>query len=65
MQKDVQKQVIVLVSHHKAIKHLIKFASKHTGTKIEKVFSPDYCFSMKFTFDSTPTDEENFTLRKF
>ncbi len=31
VQNALQKQVIVLVSHHKAIKHLVKYANHRTG----------------------------------
>lgn len=65
VQKELQKQVIVLVSHHKAIKHLIKYAIQRTGIQMGKVKDPDYCFTMKFVFDSTPTETEQFTLRTF
>ena len=63
--KELNKQVIVLVSHHKGIKHLVKYASNHTGIKIDKVKDPDYCFTIKFMFDSTPSGTENFTMRNF
>ena len=42
--EPVPKQVIVLVSHHKAINRMLKFG-KHLG-KQKKVWAPCYCFTM-------------------
>jgi hypothetical protein len=41
VQSKHQKQIIVLFSHHKAIKHMLRWA----GSK-EKIGDPDYCTTL-------------------
>jgi len=43
IRNPMQKQVIILVSHHKGIKHMFKWA----GKKI-KISDPDYCTTLGF-----------------
>jgi hypothetical protein len=53
-----QKQVIVLFSHHKGIKHMFNWA----GSK-EKINDPDYCATLEFKVATSTTHEKGYEVK--
>jgi hypothetical protein len=53
-----QKQVIVLFSHHKGIKHMFKWA----GTK-DKIEDPDYCATLEFKVVTSTTNKKGYEVK--
>ena len=53
-----QKQVIVLFSHHKGIKHMFDWA----GSK-EKINDPDYCATLEFKVVTSTTNKKGYEVK--
>jgi hypothetical protein len=57
LQSKQHKQVIVLLSHHKGIKHMFNWA----GSK-EKIDDPDYCATLEFKVAASTTNKKGYEV---
>ena len=58
LQSKQQKQVIILISHHKGIKHMFHWA----GSK-EKIDDPDYCATLEFKVAASTTNKKGYEVK--